>query len=133
MTPPLYKIVDFLYNLVMEHMPDAFKERDMASAFTLGFTGTYFTTRLFNSALEKLLDKLNPYFSEALAPRLEKLKKAAVFAPALVFVLYTAIDPDGAKDIMAKHPTYASGMIGVGVGATVAFYRNLKQTYRNLK
>ena len=40
-------------------------------------------------------------------------------------VLYAAIDPEGAKEIMTQHPTYTSGMAGVLTGSIACALQDL--------
>lgn len=119
--PPLYNIVDFAYHTVMDKMPQALQDRDMASAFFLGSMGMYYVVKGLQWSSKKVdqyvwprmpnfvKDKF-PSFDEDVFPQLEKI---CVTGMAVAPFVYATFDPNGAKEIMTQHPTYTSGMGGV--------------------
>jgi len=110
--PILYDVVDKLYHGVMDNMPQALQDRDMASAFVLGSAGIYSVIRGLQWTSKNVMNKIIPNFDEKWLPNLEK---ACVVGMAVAPILYATIDPEGAKAIMTQHPTYTSGMAGVYV------------------
>ncbi len=109
---PFYEIVEFLYHSVMDRMPQAFQDRDIAAAFTLGAAGTYAVSR----GIQRLAKNLSWF------PLIEK---AAVAAAVACPVIYAMIDPEGARDVIKNHETYTSGMAGVAVGGAIAVIQDL--------
>jgi hypothetical protein len=106
--PILYNILDKAYNGVMQNMPQALQDSDMASAFILGSAGSYVAIRA-----TQWLSKIFPNFEEKCLPTLEKICMVGLgFAP----LIYAAADPQGAKEIMTQHPAYTSGLMGAWVG-----------------
>jgi len=114
MTPLLYDTVNFLYNSVMNHMPEALQERSMASAFMLGGAGTYGVVRGLQWASKNVVERAIPGFDKRGLPILEKVCIAGMAAAPIVYAL---VDPEGAKAIMTQHPTYTSGMAGIWAGS----------------
>ena len=102
---PLYNVVDYLYHGVMDHMPESFQERSIASAFFLGSVGSYAVTKISSALLNKAFPRI------VLGKGLSYLIAGAPF-------LYAAFDPDGAREIMSQHPTYTSGMVGACLGVS---------------
>ena len=45
-------------------------------------------------------------------------------------ILYSFIDPEGAKTIMMQHPTYASGMAGVYASSIASATQDLHKRYK---
>ncbi|MBD3249113.1 hypothetical protein GF336_03645 [Candidatus Woesearchaeota archaeon] len=127
--PFLYDVVDKLYNSVMDHMPQALQDRDMASAFVLGTVGIYSVVKGLQWTSKNVMNKIISNFDEKWLPNLEK---ACTLGMAVAPVLYAAIDPEGAKEIMTQHPTYTSGMAGVYAGSITGavqdLHRRSKQT-----
>lgn len=120
--PFLHSTVDKLYHSVMDHMPQAFQDRDMSSAFLLGCIGTYGLVKGLQATSKKAMNKLIPDFDEKYLPVLEKLCiTGMVVAP----VTYGLVDPQGAKEIVTGHPVYTSGMAGVGVGGIAGAVQDL--------
>ena len=120
--PLLYDVVDKLYHGVMDHMPQALQDRDMASAFILGSAGIYFVVRGLQWTSKNVMNKFIPNFDEKWLPKLEK---AYIAGMAAAPVLYAFIDPEGAKTIMTQHPTYTSGMAGVYAGSIAGAAQDL--------
>ena len=120
--PILYNIVNTLYNSVMDKMPEEVKQRDVAAAFVLGSVGTYGVTRGVQWLSENVADKIIPDFSKKYLPAIEKASIALITAAPLI---YAIIDPQGARDVISQHPTYASGMAGVYVGGVAAALQDL--------
>ena len=117
--PPLWELVNSLYHGVMDRTPQVLQDRDMSSAFVLGAAGTYGAFRGIRFLLRNFGNYYMPTFGDEWLPKIEKGVAAAMTA---VPILYAAVDPEGAKQIMTMHPTYTSGMMGVwagGVGAIV--------------
>src|SRR3989344_9238852 len=120
--PIFHETVDALYNGVMNHMPQALQDRGIASAFVLGSAGTYGVIRGLQWTSKNVIDRLIPNFDEKWVPTLEKICAAGM---AVAPVLYAAIDPEGAKEIMTQHPTYTSGMAGVLTGSIACALQDL--------
>jgi len=112
--PILYSVVDTLYHGVMDKMPKKLQDRSMASAFVLGFGGTYLVIRGLQWTSKNVMNKIIPNFDKKWLPNLEK---ACVVSMTAAPILYAAIHPKKAKAIMAQHPTYTSGMEGVYAGS----------------
>ena len=45
-------------------------------------------------------------------------------------ILYSFIDPEGAKTIMMQHPTYASGVAGVYASSIASATQDLHKRYK---
>jgi len=123
--PFLYETVDALYKGVMDNMPPALQERDVACAFVLGSAGSYAATRLVQWLSKCFLRTVIPNFESTWLPRVEKAVAVAVAAAPVV---YAFIDPDGARAIMTQHPAYASGMTGVCIGTVVAAAQDINSS-----
>jgi hypothetical protein len=120
--PFLYKTVDFLYNGVMNHAPEVLQKRSMASAFLLGAIGIYGVVKGLQFTSKKVMNRIIPDFDEKWLPKLEKTCIAAMGAAP---VIYFAIDPDGAQELLRNHPVYTSGMAGVYVGSITGAAQDL--------
>lgn len=120
--PLLYDIVNRLYHGVMDNMPQVLQDRDMASAFVLGSVGIYSVVRGLQWTSRKMMNRLIPNFDEKWLPILEKVCIVGMVAAP---VLYSLVDPEGAKEIMTQHPTYTSGMVGVCVGSITGATQDL--------
>ena len=112
--PPLYEVVDFLYNSIMDSMPQSLQERPMASAFVLGAGGIFGVVKSLQWASKHIMDWYIKDFDEKWLPALEKICIVAMVA---VPVLYASVDPESAQKIMTQHHLYTSGMAGVYVGS----------------
>ena len=126
--PILYNIVNTLYNSVMDKMPEEVKQRDVAAAFVLGSVGTYGVTRGVQWLSENVADKIIPDFSTKYLPAIEVASITAITAAPLLYALF---DPQGAREIISQHPTYASGMAGVYVGGVAAALQDLNKQDSN--
>ena len=120
--PFLYGLVDTLYHKVMDSMPQALQDRDMASAFVLGSAGIYGVVRGLQWASKNFMDRIIPNFDAKWLPKLEKICAVGMAAAP---ILYSIFDQEGAKEIMAQHPTYTSGMVGVWAGSITAAVQDL--------
>ena len=120
--PILYNVVDKLYHGVMNNMPQALQDRDMASAFVLGSASIYYVVKGLQWTSKNIMNKIIPNFDEKWLPKLEK---ACIVGMAAAPVLYAFIDPEGAKEIMTQHPTYTSGMAGVYAGSIIGAVQDL--------
>ena len=132
--PIFHETVDMFYNGVMSHMPQALQDRDMASAFVLGSAGTYGVIRGLQWTSKNIVDPYiwsrMPKFVKDRAPSFDKdvlpaLEKICATGMAVAPIIYAAIDPQGAKEIMTQHPVYTSGMLGVGAGSIAAVAQDL--------
>ena len=66
MKPFLFDIVDKAYHGVMDNVPKELQERSMASAFTLGFAGSYVLVKSIQLLSEKTMsEKFNNLFIRA--------------------------------------------------------------------
>lgn len=120
--PFLYDAVNSMYHSVMDNMPDALRERSMASAFLLGAAGIYLAVKGLQWISREVISSFSEAFDERLLPGLEK---ACVAGMAGAPILYALIDPQGARDMVANHETYASGMAGVYVGSIAGALQDL--------
>lgn len=125
--PFLFDIVDFLYDNVMDNAPEFLQQRSMSSAFTLGFLGNYFLVKGIQKISEKIMNK---EFNHKYLPIMEK---GCIGLTAGAPFVYGLIDPQGLQEIMTKHPTYTSGMIGAGLGAIYCASKDInKKKLENL-
>ena len=120
--PILYHVVDKLYHEVMDSMPQIIQGRDMASAFILGSGGIYSVVKGLQWASKNLMNNIIPNFDEKWLPFLEK---ACITSMVAVPLIYAIINPEGAKEIWTQHPTYTSGMVGVGIGGIAGAVQDL--------
>jgi hypothetical protein len=120
--PLLFDLVNSLYNGAYKVMPEFMKERPMFSAFSMAALGAYGLTKSIQFVSEKYINKIIPNFDSKYLPRIEKAVQYGLPALAL---LYSVIDPDGAKEILMNHPVYASGMAGAFVGGFIAAQKDL--------
>lgn len=128
--PILWDLVNSLYHGVMDRMPQALQDRDMASAFVLGSAGTYGVIRGLQWTSKNIMRHVIPNFDEKWLPVLEKICVAGM---AVAPVVYAAIDPEGAKQIMTQHPTYTSGMAGVYAGSLAGALQDLHRRQKSSK
>ena len=115
--PLLWDLVNSLYTGVTEHMPDFIKDRPMASAFVLGALGSYGLSK----AVQVISNRF-PVFDRRVMPYLEKVCRYVIVGGPL---LYSIINPEGAKEVLMNHPVYTSGMTGVAAGGIVALTQDL--------
>lgn len=131
--PFLYDTVDKLYHLVMDPMPQSIRERDVESAFLLGFIGVYGVVRGLQWTSKNAYDKISPGFHEYILPTLEKI---CITTMAITPFVYATFDSQGAKQLISEHPVYTFGMVGVYVGSLAAAIQDLKnrnkEDYRSL-
>ena len=120
--PLLFDTVDFLYHAVMDHMPKWLQAKDMASAAVLGGTGAYTLTKI-----AQWVTRSSDGFYESWMPAIERLGITALTAGPII---YAALDPEGAREIMKMHPTYTSGMTGVYLGSVAAMLQDLRRHTR---
>ncbi len=120
--PFLYDAVNSMYHGIMDNMPDALRERSMASAFLLGAAGIYLAVKGLQWISREVISGFSQSFDEKWLPELEK---ACVAGMASAPLLYALIDPQGAREIVANHETYASGMAGVYVGSIAGALQDL--------
>ena len=107
----------------MDNFPEIPQEGNMASAFVLGGLGIYSVVL----GLQGFSKKVIPNFDKKYLPLLEKACIAGMIAVPLI---YGIVDPEGAKTIMTQHPTYTSGMTGVGVGSIIGALQHLNKRKR---
>ena len=119
---PFYDLVNWSYHTVMDRMPQSLRERDMASAFALGGTGSYVATRIALLGLRLAVNMVNPE-SERWVPLL--LMAGASALPTVTF-LYGVRNPRGIKETVTEHPTYTSGMLGAYLGGLAATIQYIK-------
>ncbi len=129
MTKPfLHGVVDTLYHIVMDPMPQFIQDRDMTSAVLLGGGGAYGVVRGLQYLSKNVADRIIPGFDEHALPILEKICIAGMILDPLA---YSIIDPDGAREIVSQHPTYSAGMTSAGVcsitGAVQDLHKRQKQ------
>ena len=110
MNPPLFDIVDALYQASMKVTPKFLEDRPMFTAFSYGAVGMFFVTKYLHNAIEKT------------APEFYKnhMQKLDAIVPTLVVaapILYSFFDPQGAQEMMMQHPVYTAGMTGLAAGA----------------
>ena len=120
--PPLYDIVNSLYQEVMGCMPRFLQERDLFCALVLGAAGTYAVVKGIQAVSKRLINRVIPKFDEKVFPAIEYVCATAVGVAPLVYAL---IDPQGAKEIVTQHPTYTAGMAGVYAGGVMAAAQDL--------
>src|SRR4030042_2477226 len=121
--PFLFDIVNALYNTAHKIMPDFLRERPMFTAFTMAAVGTYGLARAAQWASENIMNRAVPNFDEKYLPKFEKI--CAYGIPSAI-LLYSAIDPEGAKSVLMNHPVYAAGMTGIYTGGLVAATQDLE-------
>ncbi len=119
--PVLWDVVNYLYHIVMDHMPKLLQDRDMGSAFVLGSVGSYAVTR----GCQKIAKRYSPRFYEKAVPIIDIVTMTGIVGIPLV---YSLIDPEGAREILRQHPTYSSGMLGASMGAFYAANKDLHDT-----
>lgn len=119
---PFYGAADWAYNLVMGCMPDAVRERSESSAFIMGASGIFGVARGLQWVSSNFMDSIISGFHEKWLPKLETACAVAVTAGP---VLYGIMDPEGAREVITKHPTYTAGMAGVAVGGLAAAGRDI--------
>lgn len=113
--PPLYDFVDRLYHIVMDRMPEAVQERNMASAFTLGAAGTVAAVK----GVQWLSAAYDQTFRDKTLPNLEVWSVAALLAAPII---YNALNPGRMTETIIRHPTYTSGMLGSWLGGTTSLF-----------
>ena len=120
--PIFYDTVDVLYHAVVDRPPSE-------KAFLLGSGFTYLLVNRLQWASRNIADFYISNFDENILPTLEK---GCIAAMAVAPFLFYLIDPEGAKEIMAQHPVYTSGMFGVWLGsisgAVQDLFKRSKQT-----
>jgi hypothetical protein len=122
MTKPfLFDLVDSLYHGVMDNMPGYLQERSMGGAFVLGYFGNYLLFR----GIQKLSETMLPEkFNNKHLVNIEKLLRGAlIIAP----TIYAFTKPENIKYVLTNHPTYASGMIGAGLGALTSATKHINE------
>lgn len=120
--PFLWDVVNVLYHSVMDRMPQALQDRDMASAFVLGSAGAYGVVKGLQWTSKHVMNRIIPDFDEKCLPLLEKV---CIVGMAAAPVVYAIFDPEGAREIMTQHPTYTSGMAGVYAGSITGAAQDL--------
>jgi hypothetical protein len=107
------------YDAVIAQIPPL-AERPYASAYAAGFLGMYAMTLIAEKTLERILP-------EEFKQHIPKLQKAGIAAAFLIPVVYAAIDPAGAEELMALHPVYTIGGLGSLHGSAVRAGQSLVQ------
>ncbi len=121
---PLYDIVNYLYNSVMNYAPDFFKERPVFSAFSLGFLGSSSLVSSLQYASKNLVNKIIPEFDDKILPSLEK---ACIFCITSIPLAYSFFNPEDIENIISNHPVYTSGMLGVYLGSVYFALKDLNK------
>ncbi|MFA6089136.1 MAG: hypothetical protein WC755_04695 [Candidatus Woesearchaeota archaeon] len=120
--PFAFNIVNYAYNGVISHAPAFFQERPVMSAMILGSTGIYGVVKGLQYTSKKVMNKIIPKFHEEVLPILEKI---CITGMAATPVICSAIDPEGAKALLANHPVYTAGMAGVYAGSILGAAQDL--------
>jgi len=122
--PFLYDLVDKAYHTVIDYMPDAVQDRDMASAFVLGGAGMYSIVKGLQWTSKNIMNRFVYDFDENWLPKLEK---TCIVGMAVAPLVYSLIDPEGARAMVAHHPTYSSGMAGVWAGSIAGAVQDVQK------
>jgi len=130
MEPFLYDLTNNLYHKVMDDMPQAVQDRDIASAFILGAAGSYAFTKTLQWISRNIMDGMIPDFDEKLLPILERVCQVGVIA---IPTLYAIIDPEGARTILMQHPTYSAGMTGAITGGIICAQQDINKKPKKQK
>lgn len=131
MTQPfLYDTANNLYNSVMDNMPQAVQDRDIASAFILGTAGSYAATKALQWISKNIMDGIIPDFDAKLLPILERVCQIGIVA---IPTLYAIIDPEGARTILMQHPTYTVGMAGTAMGGIIGAQQDINKKPKKQK
>jgi len=115
--PPVYDLVDRLYHSVMDGMPKKLQERAKLSAFVLAGSGSALLVNSLQWTSEHLVDKIIPGFDNYALPPLEMTCLVGIH---LLPLAYAMVKPEKIIDILDNHLVYASGMLGVYFGSTIA-------------
>lgn len=130
MKPFLYDLANQMYTTVMNDMPQAVQDRDIASAFILGTAGSYTAAKTLQWISRNIMDGMIPDFDEKLLPILERVCQiGAITLP----TLYAIIDPEGARTILMQHPTYTAGMAGAVAGGILCAQQDISKKPRKQK
>jgi len=122
--PLLFDLVNAAYNGASNALPDFLRDRPMFSAFSMASLSTYGLAKLAQYVSKNHVSKVIPDFDKKYLPKIEKACQYGIPALAL---MYSAIDPEGAKAILMQHPVYTAGMAGAFAGGFVAAQHDLDQ------
>jgi len=130
MEPFLYDLTNNLYCKVMDDMPQTVQDRDIASAFILGATGSYTVTKTLQWISKNIMDGMIPDFDEKILPILERVCQTGAIA---IPILYAIIDPESARTILMQHPTYSAGMAGAITGGIICAQQDISKKPKKQK
>lgn len=112
MKPVLFDIVNSLYLTAEKIMPEFLRERPVFSAASLAAIGVYGLGMLASRVSKKYVVNAIPNFDR----NFRIIETAIRCGIPVAAIVYSAVDPQGAKDLLMQHPVYTAGMAGAYAG-----------------
>jgi hypothetical protein len=124
MSEPIgFDLLNNLYAHTIGVMP-GLKDKPLFSVFGISFLSAYGITK----GVQWSIKKISPNFYHSYLPIIEKeLPKITVAVP----LIYSIVDPQGAKEMIMTHPVYLAGIGGGIYGGCVAALEHSKKEMKN--
>jgi hypothetical protein len=124
MEPIFFDFVYSLHNEAHSILPKFLNDRPMCTDFMMAAIGSFLITKTVQYVSKKYYNRHTFDFNKKYLPKIEKICQYGIPTLAL---LYSCIDPDGAKLILMQHPVYTAGMAGAFAGGFIAAEQDLNK------